>query len=242
MQGKSFSDVAFFRCKQPKGDKHTRLSDQSSSRQDVHSVNYSSKDDSIHISPPHSDITYDTVYDLETESPFRRTHRLIRMGSANSWRHAQSRRAPTADHQTGSGFTWRGVIGGDVEIINTELRHHGTDQSDYHDFRDSSYNGAASCGSARAVIEHHDARGIDNQADFDQIEVLYDLPERSNSFDFEKNKRRSGRNPRLPTDPRFLEIRTSRGSDSNEDNIYATIKKTFEKIRDELSEQSEKDG
>lgn len=229
------------RCRQPKGDKHTRLSDQSSSRHDVHSVNYSSKDDSIHISPPHSDITYDTVYDLETESPFRRTNRLIRMGSANSWRHAQSRRTPPSE-PAASGFTWRGVIGGDVEIINTELRHPGRDQSDFHDFGDRSYNGAASCGSARATIEHHNTQPFENQSDFDQIEVLYDLPERSNSFDFEKNKRKVGRNPKIPTDPRFLEIRTSRCSDSNEDNIYATIKKTFEKIRDELAEQSEKEA
>ncbi|XP_045207785.2 uncharacterized protein LOC123559774 isoform X2 [Mercenaria mercenaria] len=225
------------RCKEPKAGKHARLSDQPSSRHDNHSVHYSSKDDSIQISPPHSDITYDTVYDLETESPFRRTHRLIRMGSANSWRHAQSRRMPTdTTDSPEAGYTWRGMIGGDVEIINTELRHQGIDQS----AASSSYDGAASYGSARAIVEHHDARRTNNQHDFDEIEVLYDLPERSNSFDFEKSKCRGGKNPKIPTDPRFLEIRTSRNSDSNEENIYATIKKTFQKIKDEMAEQSQK--
>ena len=223
------------RCRQPADDKHSRLNDQTTEHNDDPSVHYSSKTNSVQISPPHTDITYDTVYDLETESPFRRTQRLIRMGSANSWRHAQSRRMPTdVNDSPDAGYTWRGLIGGDVEIINTELRHQGMDQSNA-----SRYDGASGYGSAHAIVEHQGFRR-EERGDFDEIEALYDLPERSDSFDFEKGKRRSGKNPRIPTDPRFLEIRTSRSSESNEENIYATIKKTFQKIKDEMAEEAKK--
>lgn len=210
------------------------MDDQRCSRQDLHSVNYCSKDDSVHISPPQSDITYDTVYNLEGESPFRRTQRLIRMGSANSWRHAQSHRTPPNELDSpGSSYTWRGMISGDIEMINTELRHQESDQSGCRNFnRETSYD------STSALPNHHDGRRVQNQHDFDHIEVVYDWPERSNSFDFEKNKRCSGKNPLIPTDPRFLELRTSRSSDSNEENIYATVKKAFQKIKDEIVEQS----
>jgi hypothetical protein len=134
-----------------------------------------------------------------------------------------------------AGYTWRGMIGGDVEIINTELRLHGIDQS-----LANRYDEASGYGSAHAIVEHQGARRADDRSDFDEIEALYDLPERSDSFDFEKGKRRSGKNPRIPTDPRFLEIRTSRSSESNEENIYATIKKTFQKIKDEMAEEAKK--
>lgn len=211
------------------------MDDQRSSRQDLHSVNYCSKDDSVHISSPHLDITYDTVCNSESESPFRRTQRLIRMGSANSWRHAQSHRTPPNEIDSpGSSYTWRGMIGGDVEMINTELRHQELDQSGLRNFnRTTSYD------SAPAFSNPHDGRRVQNQHDFDQIEVVYDWPERSNSFDFEKNKR-CGKNPLIPADPRFLELRTSHSSDTNEENIYATVKKAFQKIKDEIVEQSRK--
>ncbi|KAL4229339.1 C-type lectin domain 4 member F [Mactra antiquata] len=221
------------RCRMQDYDKHQRLDGQNG-QTETQSVSYSSKDDSIHISRSNADITYDTVYDLETESPFRRTQRLIRMGSANSWRNAPARRTSDDTRSPRTGYTWRGMIGGGIEIINTELRHPIPDQSDYREASTASLYDGASYNRTRAIIEN---TGDVSPDEFIRVEAVYDLPERSDSFDYERKTTRSVRNPQSE-DESFLELHTARHSGSHEDNIYATIKKTFQKIEEEIAEQA----
>ncbi|XP_052255221.1 uncharacterized protein LOC127860942 isoform X2 [Dreissena polymorpha] len=215
-----------YRCSRPDPTKHKRLGD--SRGTETPSVSYSLKDDVVHISPPASDVTYDTVYD--NESPFRRNQRLIRMGSANSWRQTHVRgtavRSDVSDSSS-SDYTWRGVIGGKEEVVNTELRHV---------FPENSI--AASC--ARA---EHGPHTIEAQCDVHgDVDGDYDMTDPPGYVQHATVTLRGAGSVR-PTehDVRFLEIRTSRNSD-NVENIYATIKKTFEKIQEDIAEQARREG
>lgn len=223
-----------YRCRQPSADKHSRLVEhRTGSRQDVHSVTYSSKNESVRITPPHSDIMYDTVYNLETESPFRRTQRLIRMGSANTWR-TPSRRVTNDVFETPvTNYTWRGVIGGNVEVINTELREPNSQQSE-------ALNPFDICDAPRGAVGGLGTQQAGTSRDFDRLDLLCDFPDkRSNSFDYERRTNRvdsTGRSASGTDEASFLEFRSSRNSKNlNEDNIYATIKKTFEKLREDMA-------
>lgn len=285
--------MVFFRFHTPDPRKHSRLQDKGPPN-DSHSVN--SKDDSLRISPPHSDITYDTVYDLQGESPFRRSQRLIQTGSANSWRHGQTRRvrSDTTDSSS-SDFTWRGVIGGKIEVLNTELRHPYPDQP----------NGGSTLQSERSAGSDVMPRTIKTRCEVHHeiplqtlnMDGIYQLPvdnklkidngsagripaqteTRFSRQSLEGNKNQSINKgfvsqslPRSTVSPvqqsrratierssglpqscdvefpesrdqqSFLELRTSRNSESNEENIYATIKKQFQKIKEDLAEEARK--
>lgn len=293
-----------YRWKQPDPRKHSRLQDKGRAP-DSHSMN--SKDDSIRISPPHSDITYDTVYD-QGESPFRRSQRLIQTGSANSWRHGNSRRMRSdLSDSSGSDYTWRGMIGGKVEVLNTELRHPFSDQA----IGASSLQSRRSLSSdmtrdgrndvtAKTIRTRCDVHNEIPMENLDFCDGIYQLPIDDktkytvnntsgvgNHNDPRCNKDRS-KNPQKPIRhvsnknyvsqslPRnavspiqhtgratierssglpqacevefaeardqhsFLELRAARNSDSNEENIYATIKKTFQKIKEDLAEDARK--
>ncbi|WAR05141.1 hypothetical protein MAR_020510 [Mya arenaria] len=224
-----------------------------------------SKDDSLHISPPPSDVTYDTVYD-HAESPFRRTQRLIRMGSANAWR--QTHQTPTrrvgrsdASDSSGSDYTWRGMIGGKIEIVNTELRN----QYPEHSI-------AATCARAERMTPDSTLRTrLDVHEPILCSDGIYDMPERPVSSANNTHKHgnsgkivegttgptmqenltyrresdasrgdNDARSQRDSQDPTFLQFQLSRNS-MNEENIYATIKKTFEKIKDDLAEQARRE-
>lgn len=255
----------------------------------------SSKDDSLRISPPHSDITYDTVYDLQGESPFRRSQRLIQTGSANSWRHGQVRRmrSDTTDSNS-SDYTWRGMIGGKIEIVNTELRQHPEQANGTSTMlSDNSVRSESAPRTIRTRCDVHTEiplqrlspqasdgvyqLPVDNKLKLDngtghfprQTESLFSrrslqdqqrvsvnrgfvsqsLPRNAVSPIQATRRATIERGSGLPIDTEiefpesrdqhsFLELRAARNSDSNEENIYATIKKTFQKIKEDLAAEA----
>ena len=124
-----------FRRKQRAKPRASRLRD----RHRDTSVSYSSKDTGINISCSghgSSNEAYETVYDLETESPFRRTQCQLRAGAEadTKMRHATIRHSQSVE-TTGvqrkmPNFTWRGMINGTEEVIDTKLR--GTPTNGHH--------------------------------------------------------------------------------------------------------------
>ena len=285
-----------FRCHQPDPRQHARLGDKDQGT-DAHSVN--SKNDSLRVSPPHSDITYDTVYD-QGESPFRRSQKLIQTGSANAWRHGPARRvrSDTTDSSS-SDYTWRGMIGGKIEVVNTELRpqyleHNGTSTM----LSDAPERGMRSERGSRTLQTRCDVHADIPLQPMNTIDGIYQLPvdsqlridngaacfprqseslfsrrslqdqkrETTNRGFVSQSLPRSAVSPMqgqrpgvyerasgLPIDREveipesrdqqsFLELRAARNSDSNEENIYATIRKTFQKIKDDLAEEARRNG
>lgn len=215
--------------------KHGRL-ERTSLSHDNRSLNYSSKDDSIQVSVLPFDATYDTVY--ETESPFRRTQRLIRMGSANSWRHPQVRHARSDSSETPfCEYTWRGMIGGKEEYINTELRQPYVEMSNVvntHDSDTDLQTAGAVCGTSLLHDSLRSRRAANDKISesLDIIHGIYDLPET------EEDQQRRSSNRDSFNDPHFLELQTKTNPDSNEESIYATIKKTFKKIKDDAEKDN----
>ena len=85
-------------------------------------VMYYSKENDLNtkgIDPEPSIGTYASVYDLETGSPFRRIQcqQQSASESCNSPDHEHATR-----HKSSSNFTWRGMVNGKEEVINTELK------------------------------------------------------------------------------------------------------------------------
>lgn len=245
--------IAFHsRCSRPKKT-HERLGSGKHEEPYTPSVNYSSKDDSLHISPPPSDVTYDTVYD-QAESPFRRTQRLIRMGSANAWRQAPHRRhgqgqgRTDASDSSSSDYTWRGLIGGKMEVINTELRHQYPENSV-----------AAACARAERLTPESTLRTrCDVHEPLRFTDGDYDLPDRRVSephfvvsevqcipspervtYRRQSDVQRPRGSEAQSREPSFLEFQSGRNS-LNEENIYASIKKTFQKIKADLAAQAQR--
>ena len=124
-----------FRRKQRAKPRASRLRD----RHRNTSVSYSSKDTGINISCSghgSSNEAYETVYDLETESPFRRTQCQLQAGADADTKlrhvpimHSQSVETSGVDRKM-SNFTWRGMINGTEEVIDTKLR--GTPTNGHH--------------------------------------------------------------------------------------------------------------
>ena len=240
-----------YRCRQPDPKKHRQLREERG-RHDNQSVTYSSKDDSIHIPCPPSDITYDSVYD--GESPFRRTQRLIRMGSANTWRPAvQTRRyRPDTPNSLTSDYTWRGTIDGNIEILNTQLRRQNSTNRNASNYCDVDYivhqiNEPETQSPSRFKVSVNSASSIhdDITTDLDALENHYDIPDRPIRETTEQTRRLSTTSGNRRASalssgsdvmfPKFLDLENQTDEFSNEENIYASIKKTFQKIEKDLN-------
>ncbi|KAL3835811.1 hypothetical protein ACJMK2_021285 [Sinanodonta woodiana] len=173
------------------------------------------------------DDTYDTVYDMQADSPFRRTQKLIRMGSANSWKRPNVQRAQSSASDN-LDYTWRGLIDGKIEVLNTALRN----QPELH----NSSRLTEDCYSVHCPpsVTVHNRAESDKTSDYEfptdatfKSKPVADVSPVSMAT-IEENGTENGCH--TPPFPSVSELNAMFGDES--ESIYATVKKTLSKLNE----------
>ncbi|KAK3591382.1 hypothetical protein CHS0354_005297 [Potamilus streckersoni] len=209
---------------------HTSSSDRH--RGDNSRVCYNANQVSVQFSggKDNNDDTYDTVYDMQADSPFRRTQKLIRLGSANSWKRSNVQKAQSSASEN-LDYTWRGLIDGKIEVVNTALRNQ-PELSNSSRLTDDCYT-VHSPPSVNNVTVHNRAES-DKTSDYEfptdatfKSKPVADVTPVSMATIDENGPDNDCHTPPFPS---ISELNALFGDES--ESIYATVKKTLSKLNE----------